>query len=324
MPMTSEAAPAPQLRFGPSVPSELLFLVRSLRQQRAEGRDATLPFGRALPRQLTRRLDTLWPEPVPFWELFVVADEAGDLVGDVEPSSIANRWAAACDTMATDPPLRSEAEPDRAVIRGRLRRLHDDRRLRGRYLRFVSELWALCHEDWVRRRDDLVLAAIAECESRARRGEPWQGSLKSVSTASDILDAGWERAADRGGATVAVCAYGGSFVIDLPSTELFGMSVKDRPLLERERAAHVARRLRAVADPTRLALLQLLGERPRTIGELAVALGVAQPTVSNHVKLLREAGVVRPADGEGGRRALAVDREALGALLGETASLVEP
>ena len=49
----------------------------------------------------------------------------------------------------------------------------------------------------------------------------------------------------------------------------------------------------ALAEPNRRALLDLLRVRPRTVGEVAEALGLAQPTVSKHLKVLREAGLVR-------------------------------
>lgn len=48
----------------------------------------------------------------------------------------------------------------------------------------------------------------------------------------------------------------------------------------------------ALAEPNRRRLLELLlgGERP--VGELVEALGLAQPTVSKHLRVLREAGMV--------------------------------
>jgi DNA-binding transcriptional ArsR family regulator len=51
--------------------------------------------------------------------------------------------------------------------------------------------------------------------------------------------------------------------------------------------------LDAVADGTRRRILELLGARPRTVGELAHALPVSQPAVSQHLKVLREASLVR-------------------------------
>lgn len=48
----------------------------------------------------------------------------------------------------------------------------------------------------------------------------------------------------------------------------------------------------AVADANRRRIIELLAERERTVGELAAQLGIAQPSVSQHVTLLREVGLV--------------------------------
>ncbi|RLL67894.1 metalloregulator ArsR/SmtB family transcription factor [Streptomyces sp. Z26] len=49
----------------------------------------------------------------------------------------------------------------------------------------------------------------------------------------------------------------------------------------------------ALVDPRRRAVLDLLCERERTVGELVDRLGTAQPTVSKHLRVLRQAGLVR-------------------------------
>ncbi len=48
----------------------------------------------------------------------------------------------------------------------------------------------------------------------------------------------------------------------------------------------------ALADPKRILLIYTLAEKPRNVGELAQALSMSQPTVSRHLKLLRERGLV--------------------------------
>lgn len=47
-----------------------------------------------------------------------------------------------------------------------------------------------------------------------------------------------------------------------------------------------------VAEPTRRRILDLVREREHTVGELVDALGVSQPGVSRHLRLLREARLV--------------------------------
>lgn len=47
----------------------------------------------------------------------------------------------------------------------------------------------------------------------------------------------------------------------------------------------------ALADPTRILLLYQLSQGPKSVGDLASALNVSQPTVSRHLKVLRERGM---------------------------------
>jgi DNA-binding transcriptional ArsR family regulator len=49
---------------------------------------------------------------------------------------------------------------------------------------------------------------------------------------------------------------------------------------------------RAVADPTRRALLDLLADRERSVADLAEPFDMSLPAISQHLKVLREAGLV--------------------------------
>jgi DNA-binding transcriptional ArsR family regulator len=49
----------------------------------------------------------------------------------------------------------------------------------------------------------------------------------------------------------------------------------------------------ALVDPHRRAALALLLERPHTVGELVEELGLTQPRTSKHLRVLRDAGLVR-------------------------------
>ena len=68
-----------------------------------------------------------------------------------------------------------------------------------------------------------------------------------------------------------------------------------------------------LADAHRRAALDLLRERPRPVGELVAALGLPQPAVSKHLRVLRDAGLVtvRP---DAQRRIYAVDPQPLAEL----------
>ena len=64
--------------------------------------------------------------------------------------------------------------------------------------------------------------------------------------------------------------------------------------------------LAAVADPTRRQILDLLVDAEVTAGELAAAFPVSRPAVSRHLRVLREAGLVRVRS-DGRRRLYALD-----------------
>lgn len=59
--------------------------------------------------------------------------------------------------------------------------------------------------------------------------------------------------------------------------------------------------LEALADPTRRAMIEHLLQQPSSVGELAEQLPVSQPAVSQHLKVLKQAGLVKVRK-EGARR----------------------
>lgn len=50
--------------------------------------------------------------------------------------------------------------------------------------------------------------------------------------------------------------------------------------------------LAAIADPTRRRIVELLAQRERTAGELVAEFDMSAPAISQHLKVLREAGLV--------------------------------
>ena len=48
----------------------------------------------------------------------------------------------------------------------------------------------------------------------------------------------------------------------------------------------------ALGDPTRRAIIAWLAEQPRAVGELAAVLPVSRPAVSQHLRVLKDAGLV--------------------------------
>jgi DNA-binding transcriptional ArsR family regulator len=69
----------------------------------------------------------------------------------------------------------------------------------------------------------------------------------------------------------------------------------------------------ALGDPTRRAIFERLGEGPRAVGELAGELPVSRPAVSQHLKVLKEAGLVVDT-AQGTRRLYRLDPDGVGAV----------
>src|SRR5215213_11822303 len=77
--------------------------------------------------------------------------------------------------------------------------------------------------------------------------------------------------------------------------------------------AYIEGALSALADPTRRTIFERLARGPRAVGELAQGLPVSRPAVSQHLKVLKSAGLVADR-AEGTRRIYYIDPKGLGAL----------
>ena len=76
------------------------------------------------------------------------------------------------------------------------------------------------------------------------------------------------------------------------------------------RAATTADAFNAIAEPRRRQILDVLAGGERAVNELVAQLGVAQPTVSKHLRVLRKVGVVE-VRGDGRRRLYRMNGKAL-------------
>jgi DNA-binding transcriptional ArsR family regulator len=71
--------------------------------------------------------------------------------------------------------------------------------------------------------------------------------------------------------------------------------------------------LHSISDPTRRSVLERLRSGPQSVGAIAEGLPVSRPAVSQHLKVLKEAGLVKDR-AEGTRRVYYIDPEGLGEL----------
>ena len=114
-----------------------------------------------------------------------------------------------------------------------------------------------------------------------------------------------------------------SLLFDLPGLVVVGVRADPSGAESRARTESLARRLKTLADPTRLGIVDHLVKGPSTVSELARQFGIAQPTASNHVKLLRDAGLVTEVR-IGSRRQLTLDPTTVGDLVDHLRAILEP
>ncbi len=330
---TQAAGPTPSVSANPSLASDLAWLLLtaaspSVRTQYLERVDASPPpasmcGGAAMAFDervdLAERVRTFWgdtDDETSFTEMHILAHYAGAL--DVtEPDVL---WAAlerAVPTVPLDLELPSESDEELALFSERFRRLKDSPALVRSYLNLLAEVWAPVNDMWQR-----WLPAIEQAGrhfvSQYERRMPLD---VLITPGCDIFRERLSRiTADIEGGKpvdfVPCLFFGSSLYLDFPDLVVIGIGVGPGDEQARAQTESVARRLKAVADPTRLAILHSLAAAPSSVGELATLFHLAQPTVSMHVKVLRQSGLVH-SERKGGRLRLSADPGAVEALLGD-------
>lgn len=283
--------------------------------------------------ELPEAVSTIWPdEPSRAGlELFVLICELG-YARDSGPerllADLPGLPARLRDTLEA-PAEEDEGEHQvRQLVRSRFRDLEAPEKLE-RYRSLLRRLWNLLEPFW---QSKGKLAAEQARRALVARLEE-SGDILAALPAHHFaqFEAGAEklRAAQQAGQLVVVplsVAAGGGFNFDVQNVHYLGFGVQSEQHFEklRARAEQGANDLKPLADPTRLLLLILIGRHQGfalTVGDLAKQLGVSQPTVSGHLKLLREAGLVLP-EKQGTRTFYRLQAEQVEAVLSAAAELL--
>lgn len=275
---------------------------------------------------LLEDVTALWPAAEDattgqFTELVVLAHHGGLLFGD-DPEPLLEalpRLAGSVPTTERELPLRAETDADRAIVLDRLAHLRRSPAVARRYAEVVRRVWDAVAGPFERQGRSAVADTVGTLQSMVDKGVGWRDLAKGAYQFGDAAERA-VAALPEGAEIVVVPAYFAhlGLLYDLPGVIVLGIAADESGQAARERNEALARQLRALCDPTRLAVVDLLRTAPRTITELATRFGLAQPTVSNHVKLLKEAGLVGD-EREGTRRNLVVRSDAGNALAQELA-----
>ncbi len=265
---------------------------------------------------LAERVRAFWEDEsdICFTEVQVLAHLGGAL-HTTDPDVL---WATV-ERMAPVAPLDlvmpSETPEELEVIVERMARLQESPALLRTYIDLLREVWAPVHQTW-RQALPVIEESGRHMVAQYERGH----SLDTLITPGcdifveriPLVAAGVE--AGRPLLFVPCLFFGSSMYLEFPDLYVVGIGTGSGDGAARARTESVAKRLKAVADPTRLAILHSLAAAPSSVGELAVLFRLAQPTVSMHVKVLRQNGLVR-SERAGGRLRLSADPDAVESLL---------
>jgi ArsR family transcriptional regulator, arsenate/arsenite/antimonite-responsive transcriptional repressor len=274
---------------------------------------------------LTERVQTFWADEQTeacFTEMLVLAHHAGALT-ESSPALLFSAIGKAVRTVPTDLELASETPEDRVIFLSRLRRLKESPELLGSYLELLAEVWEPVDAYWQAsqaRIADSGIRALAQIERSGTISQELAGTCQTLSARLPFVN---DRVSAGHPLLVVPCLFfGNSLYLEFPGLILIGTGVEHLDLAARARTEPLARRLKTVADPTRLALLHYLATEPSTVSQLATSFGLAQPTVSMHVKVLRETGLVQSVR-QGGRLQLSAKPDAVDSLVEELRTVVQ-
>ncbi len=326
---TTSAAPSPSVMVGGSVASELDWVLHAAFRPDFRRDHATLGEIYTASPRLLERARTFWGEHETTecsgsMEVTILAHHGG-LLFCLDADELMGRLEGLCATAPSDLRLASETPDDRVVMRARLARLRSSAETRAAYVELVRDVWAAVRTDWLRNGVRSVEAAVAARREIQHRGAPWQEIARNAykpesRTCDDLVES-----LPPDGMVAVVPAYFAHVgsLADLPGTVMIGVRAEGSGAEARARTEVLARRLKTISDPTRLAIVEVLRAAPSTVSELAELFSLAQPTVSNHVKILRDAGIV--ANGShGGHRELVLQRDALDELIDHLEGMLSP
>jgi DNA-binding transcriptional ArsR family regulator len=280
------------------------------------------PFASVEPIRVARgaALKSFWGDGLRgFTEMVALADMSGSLL-DLDLDAFFTRLDGAAKRPARTPSLMSETPPERAAIGRRLEILRDDPAMRGNYIALLRGVWDAVSPEWTSSGRPAVLAAAENWRRQLREGVGYKVLLERprLWLGRPELDELADAASAEGRMVLSPSWFGGDVhIVELQGTLYLGRGVqpRDDDASLRDAAGHVSAHLKALADPTRVAILLWIGRRPASVTEIARHFKLAQPTVSAHVQVLREAGILdEKPDGRSAK--LSVSEESLRGMFG--------
>ena len=316
----------------PSAPAELAWILTLLSETApyavpalAELEESLLPGVGGLRERVLDESRRLWNDDLAgCLELPALAHHAGCLL-DPDLDRLLGWLAHTTNHPGPHYELLSERTEVREAVGARFERLCRDGSVRARYRELIRPVWEVVRGAW--RRDGRRVSAEA-CET-------WRTRVAAAGHIEDLvaprhplaqaehhgLEDLWTHRAGFVLSPLYFCLSGGHVAdvgeyvhVAVPASDLL-------PVRKVRDALFVADRLRVLAEATRVHILIQLLSAPAAVMELARTLRLSQATVSGHVKVLRNAGLVQHRR-VGSRTVLVASRKRVERLLEDVRSTI--
>jgi DNA-binding transcriptional ArsR family regulator len=319
MPALTESNVTSEIKVAPSAPLELMWLMHnSEANHELIGPYATQE---AIRLRFGAEAKAFWGDGVRGYTDLVILAHRSDTMFDLDLKAFFSRFEEAAADDAPVPAMLSETPEERKAFAERLRKLRTEPDVRARYLTLLQSVWAAACDEWETMGRSAAAIAAAEWRERLRNGAGFMDILERqhVWKSRPQLDELAGAAAADGRLVLSPGWFFGEIHVDeIEGMMYVGRGIRARDDAEDRRmvATHVASELKTLADPTRLRILLCLAREPASVTEVARDFKLSQPTVSGHVQLLREAGLLEEKT-EGRSAKLSANPEAVRRLLNE-------
>lgn len=293
MPASSSDVTRAPVRVAPSAPLELMWLIHWAGANHSHGGHSA--HMEELRQRRGPELEKLWGERLAQYstEMLVLAHRSGTML-DLD----LKRFFSKIDAAISDdrvPSILSESPREREIVRERLERLRSDAAFRKRYVELLRGIWADVEAEWDGTGRAAVVAEGRKWSRALEGGAPYRQLLhvQRIWPPRPEADTFADAAASEGNLTLTPAWFGGRIhVLEFDGLVYLGRGIRESEPSLKEVATEVSMHIKALADPTRLAILMRLAREPGSVTELARQFNVSQPTVSAHVQVLREAGLL--------------------------------
>ena len=301
MPAEAEGPDHAPVQVKVSAPNELAFALyvahQSVHRPGRKWTQAWVPLLTGNHAELAGRVSGFWADGFPEWLELLLLAQAGGRLWDTDLAPLLEQLPALEARGVRIPELASEPPEVRQIVAERIERLRTDAELRSAYAQLMKDVWAVLRPHWTGGARRVAERMADDFRRRLAAASDFRELLAHTHFAlRESYESLVRESLERGEVVIVPLALAGIGVgfFSLPGALIVaqGPEAGSKTGLLRQEAERVASKFKVLSDPTRILILAALINHPYSVTDLAGMFELSQPTVSVHVKLLREAGLL--------------------------------